>query len=83
MLRLQWPVILTTTALGMLWQLPPTVGPLIFGRAIDEGIVPGDTAATLQWAGLLLLVTLIGATVRHPHAHAHRAQLADRASTAP
>ena len=42
MLGIQWPVILTTTALGMFWQLPPMAGPWIFGRAIDEGIVPGD-----------------------------------------
>ena len=61
-LSIQWPVILTTTALGMLWQLPPMVGPWIFGRAVDQGIVPGDTHATLRWAALLLVVTLIGAT---------------------
>ncbi len=60
-LRLQWPVILTTTLLGMVWQLPPMVGPLIFGRAVDEGIVPGDVDATLKWGALLLAVTLTGA----------------------
>ncbi len=62
MLKLQWPVILTTTALGMFWQLPPMVGPLIFGRAIDQGIIPGDVDATLKWGALLFAVTLIGAT---------------------
>ena len=61
MLKLQWPVILTTTALGMFWQLPPMFGPLIFGRAIDEGIIPGDVDATLKWGALLLAVTLTGA----------------------
>jgi len=61
MLRMQWPVILTTTALGMFWQLPPMVGPWIFGRAIDEGIVPGDLDATLKWGVVLLGVTVIGA----------------------
>jgi len=61
MLKLQWPVILTTTALGMFWQLPPMFGPFIFGRAVDQGIVPGDAHSTVQWAGLLLAVTLIGA----------------------
>ena len=60
-LRMQWPVIMTTAALGMLWQLPPMVGPWIFGRAIDEGIVPGDVRATLWWGALLLAVTLTGA----------------------
>ena len=47
-LSIQWPVILTTTALGMFWQLPPMFGPFIFGRAVDEGIVPGDVDATLS-----------------------------------
>ena len=61
MLKIQWPVILTTTALGMIWQLPPMVGPWIFGRAIDEGIVPGDFDASLRWGALLLAVTLTGA----------------------
>ncbi len=60
-LRMQWPVILTTTALGMLWQLPPMAGPWIFGRAIDEGIVPGDVDATLKWGAVLFAVTLVGA----------------------
>ena len=33
----------------------------MFGKAIDDGIVPGSVDGTLTWAGLLLLVTLIGA----------------------
>jgi ABC-type multidrug transport system fused ATPase/permease subunit len=62
LLRLQWPVIALSTLVGFLWQLPLTVGPLLFGKAIDHGIVPHSTSGTLFWAGLLLLVTLIGAT---------------------
>ncbi|MEO6512788.1 MAG: ABC transporter ATP-binding protein [Nocardioides sp.] len=61
MLKIQWPVIVTTTVLGMFWQLPPMVGPWIFGRAVDEGIVPGDAQATLKWAAVLLAVTMVGA----------------------
>ena len=60
-LKLQWQVILLTTAMGVLWQLPAMVGPLLFGKAVDEGIVPGSMSGTLKYAGLLLLVTLIGA----------------------
>src|SRR3954470_3305918 len=60
-LRLQWRLILLTTAVGVLWQLPLTVGPWMFGKAIDDGIVPGSASGILTWAGLLLLVTLIGA----------------------
>jgi ABC-type multidrug transport system fused ATPase/permease subunit len=55
-------VIALSTLVGFLWQLPLTVGPLLFGKAIDHGIVPHSTSGTLFWAGLLLLVTLIGAT---------------------
>ncbi len=54
-------VILAAAAVGVLWQLPLTVGPWLVGHAIDDGILPGNTAATLDWAGWLLLVTLIGA----------------------
>jgi ABC-type multidrug transport system fused ATPase/permease subunit len=61
-LRLQWQVILLSTVVGVLWQLPLTVGPWMFGKAVDQGIEPHDLHATLVWAGLLLLVTLIGAT---------------------
>jgi ABC-type multidrug transport system fused ATPase/permease subunit len=61
-LRLQWRVIALGTVVGVLWQLPLTVGPLLFGKAIDHGIVAHSTSGTLFWAGLLLVVTLVGAT---------------------
>jgi ABC-type multidrug transport system fused ATPase/permease subunit len=44
-----------------LWFLPMTLGPWIFGRAVDDGIVGGSTAALLGWAALLLGVVVIGA----------------------
>ena len=37
-----------------------TLGPWIFGRAVDEGIVGGSEAALAGWAALLLLVVVIG-----------------------
>ncbi|MEZ5095893.1 MAG: ABC transporter transmembrane domain-containing protein [Nocardioides sp.] len=61
-LRRQPTVIAVSTLVGVLWQLPLTVGPWLFGKAVDHGILPGDWGATLWWAGLLLVVTLIGAT---------------------
>jgi ABC-type multidrug transport system fused ATPase/permease subunit len=61
-LRQQWQLVLLTTVVGVLWQLPLTVGPWMFGKAVDDGIKPGSASGTLTWAGLLLLVTLIGAT---------------------
>ena len=60
-LRLQPEVIASATVVGVLWQLPLTVGPWLFGKAVDQGILPGSTSATLYWAGLLLVVTLVGA----------------------
>ena len=42
MLKLQWKVILLTTAVGVLWQLPLMLGPWLFGKAVDDGIVPGS-----------------------------------------
>jgi ABC-type multidrug transport system fused ATPase/permease subunit len=61
-LRLQWPVIAMSTLVGVLWQLPLTVGPLLFGKAVDHGITAHSPSGTLFWAGLLMLVTVIGAT---------------------
>ncbi len=61
MLRQQPGVVAAATLVGIFWQLPLTVGPWLVGRAVDEGILAGSTTATLQWAALLLLVTLIGA----------------------
>jgi ABC-type multidrug transport system fused ATPase/permease subunit len=61
-LRFQWPVIALSTVVGVLWQLPLTVGPLLFGKAIDHGIVAHSASGTLFWAGLLFIVTVVGAT---------------------
>ena len=71
-------VILAGILVGILWQLPLTVGPWLVGKAVDEGILGGSTSATLTWAGILLVVTLVGRGVRHRHAHPDRAELADR-----
>ena len=59
-MKYQWRVIALSTLFAVLWQLPLTVGPLLFGKAIDHGVDAHSTSATLYYAGLLLLVTLIG-----------------------
>jgi ABC-type multidrug transport system fused ATPase/permease subunit len=46
---------------ALIWMVPQTVGPWIVGRAIDTGIVAGDSATTMQWILLLAVVTLFGA----------------------
>lgn len=45
----------------MLWMLPTALTPWVFGRAIDEGILAGDSGRMVLWIGVLLLITLIGA----------------------
>ena len=60
-LRRQRDVVGTAVVLGILWQLPLTVGPWLVGRAVDQGILAQSLSATVTYAGLLLLVTLLGA----------------------
>jgi len=54
-------VIVASIGVGILWQLPLTVGPWLVGKAVDQGILGGSWERTLTWAGLLLVVTLVGA----------------------
>jgi ABC-type multidrug transport system fused ATPase/permease subunit len=60
-MRQQSAVVAGATVVGILWQLPMTVGPWLVGRAVDRGILAGSVSATLQWTGLLLAVTIVGA----------------------
>jgi ABC-type multidrug transport system fused ATPase/permease subunit len=60
-LRQQGNVVVVGVLIGVLWQLPLIVGPWIFGRAIDAGVVGEDPGAIATGAGALLAVTLIGA----------------------
>lgn len=60
-MRQQRSVIATAMFVGVLWQLPLTLGPWLVGKAVDQGILGRSADATLSWAGLLLVVTLIGA----------------------
>ncbi len=48
-------------AVALIWMVPQTVGPWMVGRAIDTGIVAGDTAVTTRWVLALAAVTLFGA----------------------
>ena len=59
-LRRQADVVGTAVVVGVLWQLPLTLGPWLVGRAVDEGIIARSVPATLLYAGLLLLVTVTG-----------------------
>src|SRR3954466_1071275 len=61
LMRQQTPVIASATVVGVLWQLPMTVGPWLVGRAVDRGILAHSTSATWAWTAALLFVTLVGA----------------------
>ncbi len=60
-LRQQSGLVTVGVGFGVLWQLPLIVGPWVFGRAIDAGIVGADPSAVAVGAGVLLVVTVIGA----------------------
>jgi ABC-type multidrug transport system fused ATPase/permease subunit len=48
-------------AAALMWMVPQTLGPWIVGRAIDTGIVTGDSGATFKWVLVLAAVTVLGA----------------------
>ena len=56
----QTGVIVWSSVTCLLWFMPGTLGPWIFGRAVDDGILGGSTTALLLWAGLMLVVALVG-----------------------
>lgn len=60
LVRQQGDLLLLASVLSVAWLLPASLTPWIFGRAIDDGIVGGDSGLMLGWLGALLVVTLIG-----------------------
>ncbi len=60
MLRQQWQVIALSTLACLLWLMPLTFGPYIFGRAVDEGILAGSRSALLGWVAVMLAVVVVG-----------------------
>lgn len=60
-LRVQLDVVLVVSVTGVAWMLPGALSPLLFGKAIDSGILHGDVRAVALWAALLTVVILIGA----------------------
>ena len=42
------------------WLVPAALTPWLLGRAIDAGVVRGDTSASLDWVMLLVLVIAVG-----------------------
>ncbi|NLG23325.1 MAG: ABC transporter ATP-binding protein, partial [Actinomycetales bacterium] len=58
--RLEGTLALAGVAIALVWMLPQVTGPWLVGRAIDDGIVGGDSGALLQWVLVLLAVTVVG-----------------------
>ncbi|MFC8303895.1 ABC transporter ATP-binding protein [Specibacter sp. NPDC057265] len=53
---------------GAVWTLCQAFTPFILGKAIDQGILPGDFGRLAFWVGLLVALTLVqsvSATLRH------------------
>ncbi|TCC26143.1 ABC transporter transmembrane domain-containing protein [Kribbella sindirgiensis] len=49
--------------LGTCWMVGLAVPPWVLSRAVDEGLVAGDTSALIRWAVVLLVVTVLNALV--------------------
>ncbi|GGK64529.1 ABC transporter transmembrane domain-containing protein [Ornithinimicrobium pekingense] len=62
LVRQQPDLIVAACLCSLAWMLPTALTPWVFGRAIDEGIVPGDRGQVLLWSAVLLVVTLVGAS---------------------
>ncbi|MDX5449695.1 MAG: ABC transporter ATP-binding protein, partial [Actinomycetes bacterium] len=60
--RHQGLLFLACSVLSLTWVLPAATAPWVLGRAVDEGIVPGDSGRLTLWVLVLLAVTLIGAS---------------------
>ncbi len=50
-------------ALGSTWMVCLAVPPWVLSRAIDDGLVAGDTAALVTWAAVLLVVGVLNAVL--------------------
>ncbi|USQ79449.1 ABC transporter ATP-binding protein/permease [Ornithinimicrobium faecis] len=60
MIRLEGTLALAGVGIALVWMLPQVLGPWLVGRAIDDGIVGGDSGAFLQWVLVLLAITVVG-----------------------
>ncbi len=66
--RRQWRTLLGGVTFGVIWMVAQALIPATLAKAIDEGIIPGDTGALLRWSGALLglaAVTALAGAARH------------------
>jgi len=50
-------------ALGSSWMVGLAVPPWVLSRAVDDGLVAGDTAALVTWSVVLLVVSVLNAVL--------------------
>jgi len=62
LMRIQPGLIGLGALAGLVWFLPPALAPYAVGRAIDRGILAGDTRATVLWCVALFVAIGIGTT---------------------
>ncbi|MDO5501662.1 MAG: ABC transporter ATP-binding protein [Actinomycetia bacterium] len=60
--RHQGSLFVACIALSLTWVLPGALAPWVLGKAVDEGIVPGDSGRLVFWVLVLLLITVVGAS---------------------
>jgi ABC-type bacteriocin/lantibiotic exporter with double-glycine peptidase domain len=53
--------VMVGASLGTCWTVGLAVPPWVLSKAVDEGLVAGDTAALVRWALLLLAITVLNA----------------------
>ena len=61
MVRQQGSLFWAGLLVATVWMVPQALGPWMVGRAIDTGIIAGDSGATAKWVLILGAVTLVGA----------------------
>ncbi|MGW5242018.1 ABC transporter transmembrane domain-containing protein [Monashia sp. NPDC004114] len=61
MVRQNGTLFVAGLVVALIWMVPQTLGPWMVGRAIDTGIVAGDSAATMRWILALAAITVVGA----------------------
>ncbi len=72
--RAQVPTLLTAIGFGVVWMVSQALFPAAMSRAIDAGIIGGDTGALVLWCGVLLGLVVLSAVAgafRHKYAVAN------------
>ena len=60
--RQQGDLLAAASVFSVLWMLPTALTPWVFGKAIDEGVRPGDPGQVVLWVVVLLCITVFGAS---------------------